>query len=110
MDLAYSSELQCMMYVNGDSEQPDFKTARYIEIITKKQLLELLKKNENEEITFPNLFFLLRSQLRLLIRIVRNAEIQEKKNKYRAGISLLVRPLSISTTVSDIPEIEKKEN
>jgi len=79
MDLAYSSELQCIMYVNGDCDQPDFKTARYIEGVTKKQLLKLLKKLNSDEVNFSDILFLVRSQIRLLIRIVRNAEIQERK-------------------------------
>lgn len=84
--LDYSSEVLCMMYVNGDRDDPNRKTAKSIEEIIRTELLKLIKRvniEKGRQIMMPDILFALRSQIKLLIRICRNSKILDSKAHMR---------------------------
>ena len=54
--MPYISEIKCLMFVNGDTEEPCEPTARLIETTVKVEILKLISKCDHE-ITLTDIIF-----------------------------------------------------
>jgi len=85
--MPYAAEVKCLMFINGDTDEPGEPAARLIENTVRLELLRLVAKcgvvggGDDDVIRLEDVIFQLRSQVKLLIRIYRQMTVWDQKDR-----------------------------